>query len=101
MYSQDRPKPFGSQDETKSPSDPTLGVRKCFGIHPSFLILNLGAREDLGVWVFATPPSREGWGGGPGLGIGVSPRVTQRVSGRAGTKVPASLPAANLGALSA
>lgn len=30
VYSQDRPKPFGSQDETKSPSDPTLGVKKCF-----------------------------------------------------------------------
>lgn len=85
VYSQDRPKPFGSQDETKSPSDPILGVRKCFGIYPSFLILNLGAREDLGGLDISTPPSREGWGGGPGLGVEVSPRVTQRVSGRAGT----------------
>lgn len=61
VYSQDRPKPFGSQDETKSPSDPTLGVRECFGRHPSsFLILNLEAREDLGVWVFAPLPQEKG-----------------------------------------
>lgn len=86
VYSQDRPKPFGSQDETKSPSDPTLGVWKCFGIYPSFLILNLGAREDLGVWVFAPLPYGEGWGSGPGLEVGVSPKITQRVSSKVGTK---------------
>lgn len=67
VYSQDRPKPFGSQDETKSPSDPLLGVRSCFGIYPSFLILNFGAREDLGGVGISTSLSREGWGGGPGL----------------------------------
>jgi hypothetical protein len=72
VYSQDRPKPFGSQDETKSPSGPTLGVKKCFGIYPSFLILNLGAREDFGVWVSAPLPYGEGWGSGPGLEVGES-----------------------------
>lgn len=86
VYSQDRPKPFGSQDETKSPSDPTLAVKMCFGVYPSFLILNLEAREDFGVWVFAPLPYGEGWGSGPGLEVGVSPRVTQRVSSRVGTR---------------
>lgn len=88
VHSQDRPKPFGSQDETKSPSDPTTEVRKNFATHPSFLILNLGAREDLGVWVFAPLPYGEGWGSGPGLEGGLSPRVSRRVSSRVGTRSP-------------